>query len=123
MSRDKWKSKCLNAKEELKLAKKNNKNLRASNKRLKETVKCLEAELSKLNSAKEVLEQQVRELQKNVESLIDTAQSLNVVPARHQYPIGVIYLYVSLVLTASTSLRGASKSLEVFISTLNFDGS
>jgi hypothetical protein len=56
-----------------------------------------------------------------VESVIDTAQSLNVVPARHQYPIGIMYLYVSLVLTASTSLRGASKSLEVFISTLNFD--
>jgi hypothetical protein len=120
-SRDEWKRKCLEAKEELKLAKKNNKNLRESKKILKEKVKCLEADISKLRSAKEVLEQEVHELQKTVDSIVDNAQALNVVPQRHQYPIGVIYMYISLVLTASTSLRGASKALEVFISTLNLD--
>ena len=56
-----------------------------------------------------------------MDNIVDTAQSLNVVPSRHQYPIGIIYMYVSLVLTASTSLRGASNALEVFISTLNFN--
>jgi FtsZ-binding cell division protein ZapB len=103
------------------LVKKNNKNLKVANKKLKQKVKYLEAEWSKLNSAKEVLEQEVRELQKTVNNIKENLQSLNVVPVRHQYPIGVIYLYISLVLNASTSLRGASKSLEVFMSTLNFD--
>ena len=77
--------------------------------------------LSRLNSAKEILEQEVNELQKTVDSIVDNAPALNVVPERHQYPIGIIYMYVSLVLTASTSMRGASKALEVFISTLDFD--
>jgi len=120
-SRDDWKRKCHDAKEELKLARKNNKNLRESKKIFKEKVKCLEADISKLNSAKEALEQEVHELQKTVDSIIDNAQALNIVPERHQYPIGIIYMYISLVLTASTSLRGASKALEVFISTLNLD--
>ena len=59
------------------------------------------------------------ELQKTVDSIVDNAQALNIVPERQQYPIGIIYMYVSLVLTASTSLRGASEALEVFLSTLN----
>jgi len=120
-SRDEWKSKCINAKEELKLAKKNIKNLRKSKKILKENIRCLETEVSRLNSAKEALEQEVHELQKTVDSIVNNAPALNVVPARHQYPIGIIYMYVSLVLTASTSLRGGSRALEVFISTLNLD--
>ena len=113
-SRDSWKAKC--TKEELKLASRHIKNLRASNKKIKKKIKCLEAEIPKLNSAKEALEQEVHELQKTVVSQVDTAQALNVVLERHQYPIGIIYMYVSLVLTASTS-----SALEVFISTLNFD--
>jgi len=46
---------------------------------------------------------------------------LNVIPKRQQYPIGIIYMYVSLVLTACASLRGASEALEIFLSTLNLD--
>ena len=120
-SRDEWKSKCIDAKEELKLAKKNIKNLRERQKTQKENIKCLEAEVSRLNSVKGVLEQEVNELQQTVDSRVDNAQALNVVPERHQYPIGIIYMSVSLVLTASTSMRGARKALEVFLSTLDFD--
>ena len=116
LRRDNWKGKCIKAKDELKLAKKNIKNLRASNKKLKKKIKCLEVDMAKLNSDKEALEREVHELQKTVDNIVNTAQALNVVPERHQYPIGIIYMYVSLVLTASTS-----SALEVFISTLDFD--
>jgi DNA repair exonuclease SbcCD ATPase subunit len=97
-SRDKWKSKCIDCQDQLKLSKKNLKNLRARNKELKEEIKTIQAEVTELKSTKEYLKQQLEELEKSIDKIVANSQTLNVVPARHQYPIGIIYMYVSLVL-------------------------
>ena len=121
-SRDQWKSKCLIAKKELKLANKNVKNLRESKKKLQYEIKDLKLKLSKSNIENEILSKEIEDLKEKTQVLMrleETAAAFDVIPARQQYPVGISYLYISLVLSAASSFRGAGKSLEIFMSTLN----
>jgi hypothetical protein len=120
-SRDQWKAKCIQTKKQLKLFKMTNKRLKRAQGQLKNRINQLELELSQLKEEAQFLKKELEEFKRNPRSeLQNTGEYFDRIPARHHYSIGVIYLYVSLVLSASSSLRGAARALEIFRSVLNW---
>lgn len=48
---------------------------------------------------------------------MESRKELTLIPYHHAYPLGCIALFVSLVLSAATSLRGASRAIQVVVAT------
>jgi len=75
----------------------------------------LEREVARLKASAQALAQAVETLEKRVTAPVglENRKDLMLVPYHHAYPLGCIALFVALVLSAATSLRGASRAIAV----------
>lgn len=117
-SRDQWKAKCQEAKSKVKQLKNKVNYLENSRARWKEKSKRLETKLAQMESQQSAILTQLNDLQNQVKKKPNKSDSLaqfNQVPALHQYSLGHIMLFLSFVLTAATSLRGAANSIKIVL--------
>ena len=99
-SRDKWKKKFTDAKRNVK--------------RLTEQVRYWKRESESLRRRVKELEKELGESQKkNSEGFESPAVKFGEVPEFHKYSYGHMHLFLRLVLEASASMRGASRSLDI----------
>jgi hypothetical protein len=119
-SRDNWKSKCKEAKKNIKKLKNKTFFLKKSREDLKIQVKELNAELIQIK----VKEEQKKEELKKKESLIEKMQGnielFKAKPACHHYSVDHITLFITLVLSSATSLRCASRIINTVVIFFNF---
>jgi len=120
-SRDQWKAKHHQAKASVKRLKNRVRFLNQSKGHWKSRAQELEREVARLKAREQALEQAVEALKKKVNEPVglENLKDLMLVPYHHAYPIGCIALFVSLVLSAATSLRGASRAIEVVVVALH----
>ena len=121
-SRGQWKAKSRAAKTKIKRLVKRVQDMGASRARWKQRVKELEAELAKANTKCRDLEQEVSAL-KQAQSEAQTALVLGDFqrsPKRQQYSLGQIWFFLSFVLFARVSLRGASQAMLYSLTLLPF---
>ncbi len=106
-SRTNWKAKYAETKEKLKQLETRGRSLEKSKAQDKEKVKVKELK-RELGQSQQTLE---REQKKNSEAaeIAGPAESFEVVVPNHTYSVGHVTLFVSLVLSAPTGLRGASR--------------
>lgn len=122
-SRDQWKAKHREAKATVKRLKNRVRFLEKSKAHWKSKAQELERELAQLQAQERAREEELEAQKKTPEMSKDTSagsvhalahiENFDIVPARQQYTLGHILLYVSLVLTAATSLRCASRVIEL----------
>ncbi len=113
-SRDRWKAKHREAKVTLKRLTNRVRFLESSKAHWKGRVKALEAELAQFKAQAQAREKELEALKKNpepVQALGSLERFTRVVP-RHQYALGHMMLFISFVLSAAASFRGASRALE-----------
>jgi len=121
-SRDQWKSKHQAAKKQLKRLQNRVRFLEKGKASWKSRAKELETELARLKAGQQSLEKEVERLKKKS---VTTAEGrgyderLRQVPAYHHYNVGAVLVFVSLVLSAASSLRGAGRTLTIMQATLN----
>jgi len=120
-SRDQWKAKHHQAKASVKRLENRVRFLDQSQGRWKNRAQELEREVARLKARAQALEQAMEALEKrgNEPAGLENPKDLLRVPYHHAYPIGCIALFVSLVLSAAISLRGASRAIEVVGGTLH----
>ena len=120
-SRDQWKAKHRIAKASVKRLKNRVRFLDQSKERWKSRAQELEREVARLKASAQALAQAVETLEKRVNAPVglENRKDLMLVPYHHAYPIGCIALFVALVLSAATSLRGASRVIEVVVVALH----
>jgi len=120
-SRNQWKAKCRVAKAKAKRLANRVHFLEGSRAHWKKRVKELEAELADVKAARQALEQEINALRK---TLAETAirpcapEAFRQISPHHQYSIGHILLFVSLVLSAAASLRGAGSAMAILLAML-----
>jgi len=116
-SRDAWKKKCREAKRTVKGLKNRIRTLEHSREHWKDRTQELEAEIERLHCQKDVLEECVETLKKNEKHEEDVAclDDFRRVVSRQQYSVAHMSLFVTLVLSASASLRCASQALKLFL--------
>lgn len=114
-SRDRWKAKCRAGKGHIKLLKNRIRFLEQSRDHWKGRVQELTAEVAALKAHKHALQQEVAMLQKGEQEprQVKEAAPWGSVVSHHTYPIGCVELFVSLVLSAATSLQGAARVFPV----------
>jgi len=116
-SRDGWKDKYRAAKVALKRVTNRACFLAKRKEHYKQRVKELERALAHAQARERRLEQEVEGLRNQVNEAATAAAAWREVtrtPARQQYGIGLMTLFILLVVTAAISLRGASRAIEVF---------
>jgi hypothetical protein len=114
-SRNQWKAKCLNAKATVKRLQNRIRFLEKSKDRLKHRVSELEAELNTLKRLLQAQDHELDQFKKKVSTApLAIHQGSDIfrqrIP-RHTYSVGHVMWFVSLVLQASSSLRGASQAM------------
>lgn len=123
-SRNQWKSKCQGAKSKAKQLKTRIRFLEKSKEQWKRRVRELEDELALMRTKERAREKEFEIVKKNS---IDAGghssciEEFTLVPFSHQYSLGHIILFVSLVLSAAASFRCASRCLKIITSFLRFD--
>jgi hypothetical protein len=125
-SRNQWKAKCKEAKKTIKRLKNRIRFLERSKALLKSRVKELEAELeAELARVKPNKDGRQRELKKSAKQVTKETKGIgyfgSFTPSCHTYSAGHIMLFVLLVLSSATSLRGASRSMKIVISFLGLE--
>lgn len=123
-SRNQWKTKCKEAKRTIKRLKNRIRFLERSKAFLKSTVKELEAELARVKANKDGRERELKKSAKQVTKEtkhIGYFRPFTFTPSCHTYSAGHIMLFVLLVLSSATSLRGASRSMKIVISFLGLE--
>jgi len=123
-SRNQWKAKCKERKRTIKRLKNRLRFLEESKALLKNKVKEQQAEIARLKSNEDEREKELKKSQEQTTKAInDTGyiERFTFAPSCHTYSVGHIMLFVLLVLSSATSLRGASRSMEIVISFLGFD--
>ena len=111
-SRNQWKEKTLTTKVQLKIAKNRIKFLESSKSELKDQVKSLKEDKKKLEIQLETVasQQSHDNIKKELSNpLMNFQQNL----PRHQYSCSHILLWISLVITTSTSMRCASRVINL----------
>jgi hypothetical protein len=113
-SRDRWKAKHHQAKVTLKRLTNRVRFLERSKAHWKGRVKALEKELVQLQAEAEAREKELEELKKNPGPTqgLESLEPFTRVPVGHQYTLGHMSLFISLVLSAAASFRGASRAIE-----------
>ncbi len=113
-SRDRWKAKYQEAKVSLKRLSNRVRFLERSKAHWKGRAKALEAELAQLKAQVQAREQELEGLKKNPEpsQALESLEPFTRVPVGHQYTLGHMRLFISLVLSAAASFRGASRAVE-----------
>lgn len=106
ISRNKWKVKCQDVK--------------YKNKLLKNKIRYLERRKADLNKRVKELEKELGQssLKKNLQ-MRGIADRFNLVPAFHKYSIDHIHMFILLILSGRTGLRGASRVFEIISSFLD----
>ena len=118
-SRDNWKKKYQETKKEVKQLANRVRFLEKSKNILKNQVKELEIELRQMKKNEAAIEKEVKKIvDENKKSASEYVDSFDIIPSHHKYSIGHMMLYISLVLSAAISLRGASRAIEIFMSFL-----
>ena len=118
-SRDNWKKKYQETKKEVKRLTNRVRFLEKSKNSLKNQVKKLEMELKQMKKNEGKIEREVKKIvDKNKKSASKCIDSFDIIPSHHKYSVGHMMLYISLVLSAAISLRGASRAIEIFMSFL-----
>ena len=103
-SRDNWKQKFKGAKRNVK--------------RLTEQVRYWKRQTDDLRRRVKELEEELEKSEKNSEECETPAVKFGEIPAFHKYSYGHMHLFLRLVLEASVSMRGASRSLDIVSSFL-----
>lgn len=116
-SRDQWKAKARAAKARVKQLKQRVHFLESSRDHWKQRVAELAATLAEVTLVRDALRQELdqRTALSPVFASGRDLQPFERVPARQQYTVGLIHLFLAFVLAAATSLRGASAALEVVL--------
>ena len=114
-SRDQWKAKCRSAKVKVKRLTNRKRFLEASRARWKKRVQELETELAAEKAARQKLEPEVAKL-KNTQAVLSpslpSSMGLTLRVPRQHYGLGYIFLFLVLVL-AATSLRGTARVMMI----------
>jgi len=121
-SRDRWKAKCRAAKAKVKRLTHRVGFLERSRAHWKSRVKELKQELARTQAAEQALAREVEALrQKHLEAPTVSCEleDFERIPSRHHYSLGHIQMFMALVLSAPTSLRGASSALAIIFSSFH----
>jgi hypothetical protein len=113
-SRNKWKTKARESKRMLKRLKNRIRFLEASRARWKDKAKRLEVELAQMKAREQAREAELTVLKKKPSdeiSRLEYAEEFTYAPARQQYSLGHITLFLDFILSAATSLRGAGRAM------------
>lgn len=116
LSRDRWKAKSWKSKKIIKRLNNRIRFLNESKSKLKKLVRELKAELARLKAEENIKEPEACEKDKliNDEKKDNAGNELfDIVPNNHTYTLGHIMLFLLLVLSSTTSLRGASRCMEI----------
>jgi hypothetical protein len=120
-SRDQWKAKCREAKTMVKRLKNRVRFLEESRERWKNRAKELQAKVAQMEAREHDLERELEALRQkeSKEPVVSGAlENLALIPSHHQYSVGHVMLFTSLVLSAAASLRCAGRALETMLSFL-----
>ncbi|QTA93051.1 hypothetical protein [Desulfonema magnum] len=120
-SRDQWKEKCRDARVRNKRLSNRVRFLEKGREKLKNQVRDLRAELARIKSEERKREKEYETLKKKDDGKADMpgyAEEFDIFPSGHSYSVAHIFLFVSLVLSSATCLRGAARAIEIFISFL-----
>lgn len=120
-SRDQWKAKCQTAKALVKHLKQRVRRLEESRAHWKRRAQELKAEMERQAAKQQALErelEQFRQAQAEAEPPVGQLENFGLVPRHHQYSVGHVLLFVTLVLENAASLRCASGALATFLALL-----
>ena len=116
-SRDLWKRKYQEVKETVKYLQNRTRFLEKSKEELKNRVKELEGELARLKASEQDRAKEMDEKKKiNEIEVLEDNHFFNDKPAYHSYSFDHIALFIMLILSAATSLRSASRVIEIVVS-------
>ncbi len=121
-TRDRWKAKCCAAKAKVKRLTHRVGFLERSRAHWKSRVKELEQELARTQAAEQALAREVEALrQKHLEAPTVSCEleDFERIPSRYHYSLGHIQMFLALVLSAPTSLRGAGGALAIIFSSFH----
>ncbi len=124
LSRDRWKAKSIESKKVIKRLKNRIRFLNESKSKLKKQVRELKAELARLKAEGNIKVPETCEKDKpiNDEEKGNVGNKLfDIVPNNHTYTLGHIMLFLLLVLSSTTSLRGASRCMEIVFPFFGFE--
>ena len=120
-SRDQWKAKCREAKAMIKRLKNRVRFLEESRDRWKMRAKELQAKVVQMEAEERKLQEELEVLRhKRSEAPIASGglKHFALIPRYHQYSVGHVMLFTSLVLSDAASLRCASRAIETMLSFL-----
>lgn len=119
-SRDRWKAKCREAKAMVKRLKSCVRFLEESRDRWKSRAKELQAKVAQMEAEERRLKQELEVLRKEGKIPVPAGdlESFALIPCHHQYSVGHVKLFSSLVLSDAASLRCASRAMETMLSCL-----
>lgn len=114
-SRSKWKAKCRAAKYKIKLLRNRLSRMKKCIANLKRKIKDLEEELKTVKNNEQKLADEVEQLKNKP---LDPAKHIvgdifQFVPRGHAYSLGHVHLMLSMILSASISIRGTSRALKI----------
>lgn len=117
-SRNKWKEKYQDAKKTIKRLSNRVRYLETSKEQWKQKAIRADKELKQLKVVSEKKQEELEQIKKKLIKPIESTplKNFEIVPFYHKYSIGHIMLCLSLVLSASSSLRGSSRSFETIVS-------
>ena len=122
-SRDRWKDKYIGAKADVKRLKNKVRFLAESKNALKQRLKVLEYEMNQLRSQKQEMESESKKKSDLMAKQITcSTDAFDVIAPYHSYSIGHIFLYLSLVLSASAGLRCSSRVIQIVLEFFALDG-
>ncbi len=124
LSRDRWKAKSKKSKKIIKRLNNRIRFLNESKNKLKRQVSELKAELARIKAEENFKEPEICEKDSlfNDEQKDNVGNELfNIVPKNHTYTLGHIMLFLLLVLSSTTSLRGASRCMEIVFPFFGFE--
>jgi len=120
-SRDQWKAKCRAAKTMVKRLKSRVRFLEESRERWKKRAKELQAKVAQMEAEERKMQEELKVLRQK-ESQAPMAsrglEKLVLIPRHHQYSVGHVMLFTSLVLSDAASLRCAGRVIETVLSFL-----
>jgi len=120
-SRDQWKTKCREAKAMVKRLKNRARFLKESRDRWKSQAKELQVKVAQMEAKERQLLEELEALrQKESQAPVASGghEQFALVPRHHQYSVGHVMLFASLVLSDAASLRCASRAMETMFSFL-----
>lgn len=120
-SRDQWKAKCRAAKALVKRLKQRIRRLEESRAQWKRRAQELKAEMERLAAEQQALERELEQLRQAPAAepqAVGQLENFALVPRHHQYSVGHVLLFVTLVLEHAASLRCASGASATFLALL-----